>query len=272
MKKTFLLALVLCFLVTVNTFPQNRKEREIEKSFNFNEPFHSLGFSVFTGINFAPKLQKTLGEIEPILFHSFVPEFILQYNFMIRNGFGIALEVPFGIFSRTSLTKLSNYGASNDVYLEMGSLYIGFTGKITVFKELNKSICMQGELGIKFNPFYHPANKWINKEWDIFNTNDYGITEDNSSINFIKIEQKYYAIPDATTAVLFFFHSQKKPRHNFVLGLNVNLSFVKRIKVNYDTRFSELGLNEVPYIGIGSYGWNSTAIGITFGYRFFGVK
>jgi hypothetical protein len=272
MRKTFFLTLIVCFSITVNTFSQNAKEKNIEKPFSFHEPFHSLGFSVFAGTNFAPKLQNYSGEIEPILFHSIVPEFILQYNFMIKNGFGIALELPFGWFIRSSLTKLSDFGAPNDVWLEMGSLYVGFTGKLTVFKELNKNICMQGELGLKFNPFLYPASQWMNKDYDVFNTNGYEVEEDNSSINFIKVEQKYYAIPDATAGLIFFFHSQKKPKHNFVLGLNVNLSFVKRIKVTYDTRFSELGLNEIPYGGLGDYGWNSSAIGITFGYRFFGVK
>ena len=273
MKKTLIL-LTICLSLIV-TFSQNEKENNIEKplrSFNFNAPFQALGFSVFTGINFAPKLEKYSGEIEPILFPAFVPEFTLQYNFMIKNGFGIALEVPFGIFSRRSLTRLSDYGASNDVWLEMGGFYIGFAGKITVLKELTKNVCMQGELGIKFNPFYHPANRWENKEYDVFNTHGYEITDDNSSINFTKVEQQYYGVPDATVALLFFFHSSKNPRHNFVLGLNANLSFVKRIKVTYDTRFSELGLNEIPYGGLGNYGWNSTAIGITIGYRFFGVK
>jgi len=275
MKKTICLVVLIYFSLTVNLFSQNDKEQNIEKPFSFNEPFHSLGFSVFTGINFAPKLQNHSGEIKPALFHSIVPEFILQYNFMIKNGFGIALEVPFGLFTRTSVTPLSDYGASNDVWLNMGSFYIGFSGKITVIKELHKNICMQGELGIKFNPFYHPANKWENKNYYdiIFNTTgEYEIAKDNSSINFTQVEQQYYGVPDATVAVLFFFHSQKKPRHNFVLGLNVNLSFVKRIKVTYDTYFSELGIKNIPYSGFGNYGWNSTAIGITLGYRFFGVK
>jgi len=273
MKKSICLVVFICFSLTINLFSQNEKEQKIERPFSFKEPFHSLGFSVFTGINFAPKLQDYLGEIEPVLFHSIVPEFILQYNFMIKNGFGVALEVPFGLFSRTSVTLLSDYGASNDVWLNMGDLYIGFSGKITVFKELHKNICMQGELGIKFNPFYHPANQWENREYNPYNPRDeYDIAEDNSSVNFTKVEQQYYGVPDATAAVLFFFHSQKKPRHNFILGLNVNLSFVKRIKVTYDTYFSELGLNNIPYSGFGNYGWNSTAIGITLGYRFFGVK
>jgi len=269
MRKNIFLTLILVFLITVTLFSQNKKIIADEKTFNFNETFHALGFSVFTGVNFAPKLQEHSGEIKPILFHSIVPEFILQYNFMIKNGFGIALELPFGIFRRASLTKLSDFGASNDVWLEMGSLYIGFTGKITVLKKLSKNIGMQGELGIKFNPFYHPADKWENR--DYYNTEPV-IYEDNSSINFVTVEQKYYGVPDATAAVVFFFHSQKKPRHNFALGLNVNLSFVSRIKVTYDARFSELGLSEIPYGGFGHYGWNSTAIGITLGYRFFGVK
>jgi len=276
MKKHFLLICAICLSITISTFSQKEKEKNIEKpqkTFNFNEPFHTLGFSVFTGISFNPKLNDHIGNIKPIFLPVLVPEFILQYNYMIKNGFGIALEVPFGQFRRSSLVLLSDYGAHNDVFLEMGSLYIGFTGKITVFKELHKNICMQGELGIKFNPFYHPADQWENKDYDVFNTHGYGILKDNSSINFPKVEQKYYGVPDATAAVVFFFHSAKKPRQNFVLGLNANISFVKRIKVNYDTRYSELSfLPENQNYGIGNYGWDSSSIGITLGYRFFGVK
>lgn len=153
----------------------------------------------------------------------------------------------------------------------MGALYIGFTGKLTVFKEIHKNICIQGELGLKFNPFFYSADHWINK--DIHDADNYEIMEDNSSINFTMVEQKNYAIPDATAAVLFFFHSEKKPKQNLVLGLNVNLSFVKRIKVNFHTGYSELSsLSGKTDFGIGNYGWNSTAIGITIGYRFFGIK
>jgi hypothetical protein len=76
-------------------------------------------------------------------------------------------------------------------------------------------------------------------------------------------------IPDATTALLFFFHSKENQRNNLVVGLNINLSFVKRIKVIYDTGFSELRDN---HYSVGEYGWNSSAIGISVGYRFFGLK
>lgn len=273
MKKSIFTALILCFLIMNSLFSQMEKERAVEKVFNFNETFHSLGFSTFFGINFAPKLEDAMGNIKPILSHSLVPEFILQYNCMIKNGFGVSIEVPFGIFKRSSLTLLSYYGASNDVFLEIGSLYVGFSGKLTFFKELHENICMQGELGLKFNPFLYSADHWMNKDINDYEVTESNITEDNSSINFINVEQKYYAIPDATAAILFFFHSKKKPRHNLVLGLNVNLSFVKRIKVDYYTAFSELSfINENKHVGMGSYGWNSTAIGITVGYRFFGVR
>jgi len=273
MKKTLFIALLICFSLSVKTFAQS----ENESPFNFNKTFHSLGFSTFHGVNFAPKLQEHDGNIKTILYPAYVPEFILQYNCMIKNGFGIALEVPFGEYHRKSLTKLSDYGASCDVPLEMGDFYIGFTAKLTVFKELNKNICMQGELGVKFHPFYHPAEQWETIDYyeilsggdDPFKYYDDGVPP----INFITIEQKYYAIPDATAGLLFFFHSQKKPKSNFVLGLTANLSFVQRIKVIYDTDFSELyeDPNNTNY-GWGRYGWNSTAVGITVGYRFFGVK
>jgi len=70
----------------------------------------------------------------------------------------------------------------------------------------------------------------------------------------------------------FFFHGKKKPKNNLVVGLNVNLSFVKRVKVTYDTTFSELITNPDAPFSMGKYGWDSTAIGISVGYRFFGVK
>jgi len=271
MKKPFFIALLICFSLSVKTFAQN----EDEPSFSFNKPFHALGFSTFHGINFAPKLQEHYGNIEPILYPAYVPEFILQYNCMIKNGFGIALELPFGIFSRHSLTPLSNYGTSNDVRLEMGSPYIGFTAKLTVLKELNSKVCMQGELGLKFHPFYYSADRWYNTNYYelVSNSEDRFYFEDNSSINFSIIEQKYYAIPDATGGLLFFFHSQKKPKQNLVLGITANLSFVERIKVIYDTDFSELIENpNNTNFGWGRYAWNSTAVGITVGYRFLGVK
>jgi len=269
MKKTFLLAFIVCFSISMNIFSQSEKKTKNQELLNFNETFYSLGFSIFNGINFAPKIQNPQGNIQPILYHAYVPEFILQYNMMIKNGFGFSLEIPFGIFHRKSITLLSDYGGSNDVLLEMGSQYIGFTGKLTVFKELSTNVCMQGELGIKFNPFYFPADQWYNI--DYYSIDEIYVFEDNSSINFPTIKQKYYAIPDATAGLQFFFHSKKKPKNNLVVGLNVNLSFVQRIKITYDTAFSELSFNNSSFRGIGSYGWNSTAIGISIGYRFFGV-
>ena len=268
MKKPFFLILLICFSISVKTSAQS----EHQEPFNFNKPFHTLGVSTFHGIGFAPKLQEHYGNIKPILYNAYVPELlIVQYNCMIKNGFGFALEVPFGAYHRNSLTKLSDYGASCDVPLEMGDFYIGFTGKLTVFKELNKNICMQGELGIKFHPFYHPVDNWDDTDYD--RVQEIFYYEDNSSINFPKIEQKYYAVPDATTGLLFFFHSQKTPRQNFVLGLTANLSFVERIRVTYDTKFSELIENpDNTNFGWGRYAWNSTAVGLTIGYRFFGVR
>jgi len=268
MRKHFFILLLVCCSISVRTFAQS----ENQEPFSFDKQFHALGFSMFNGINFAPKLQDPQGTIKPILYHAYVPEFTLQYNMMIKNGFGFALEVPFGTFKRNSLVKLSDYGESKDVPLEIGSLYIGFIGKLTVLKELSSKVCMQGELGLKFNPFYHSADRWYTRDYYAIQHGQKPSSHyDNGDppINFITIEQKYYAVPDATGGLLFFFHSQKNPRSNLVLGLNVNLSFVERIKVIYDTAYSDL---EYTNHSTGSYGWNSTAIGITVGYRFFGVK
>ena len=281
MKRFVFISLIVCFSVSFNTYSQNKTQKET--TIDFNKPFQSLGFSMFNGINFAPKLNYSFGEIEPILYNAYVPEFILQYNYMIKNGFGIALEVPFGIFLRKSLTKLpsivSNYAIpSNHVMLEIGSQYIGFTCKLFVFKELNTNVCMQGELGIKFNPFYSNADQWDFDDYDFVYINTfydtglnyhYPIKPDNSSMNFPKIEQKYYYVPDATASLTFFFHSERNPKKNLAISLIGNLSFVQRIKINYDTYFSRLRDRNLSW---GSYGWNSSAIGISFGYRFMGLK
>ena len=266
MKKPIFLLLLICFSVSYTAYPQD----ENPKSFDFNKPFHALGFSVFNGINFAPK-PDYYGTIKPILYNAYVPEFVLQYNCMIKNGFGIALEVPFGMFMRKSLMKLSDYGAPEDVPLEMGDDYIGFTAKLTLLKELNRKVCMQGELGVKFHPFYHSADKWYQRDYEeiLYFGDDFYYNDGYPPITFITIEQKYYAIPDATAGLQFFFHSPKKPKSNFVLGLTANLSFVERIKVFYDTQFSEVSFENQS---IGDYGWNSTSVGISVGYRFFGVK
>jgi len=111
MKKIPFLVLIICFIFA-KTYSQNEKKTKNQEPFNCNETFHSLGFSIFNGINFAPKLQISSGPIKPILYPAYVPEFILQYNMMIKNGFGFSVEIPFGIFHRKSLTKLSDYGAS----------------------------------------------------------------------------------------------------------------------------------------------------------------
>ena len=279
MKKV--LILVMCFSVSFNIYSQNESTKD--KTIDFNKSFNSFGFSFSNGINFAPKLEipygdkEPIGEIRPILYNSyFIPEFTLQYSCMIKNGFGFSLEVPFGIFLRKSLTKLSDYGAPDDIYLEMGSQYIGFTGKLFVFKELKQNIGMQVELGIKYLPFYYPADQWLLSDYydivDLANGLEmigigFDVPENNSGVNFPKIEQKYYYVPDATAAVQFFFHGKKNQRNAFVVGLHANLSFVDRIKVYYDTRFCYSPLTTER--SMGSYGWNSSSIGISVGYRFF---
>ncbi|MDL2228003.1 hypothetical protein LJC30_03855 [Odoribacter sp. OttesenSCG-928-L07] len=272
MKKRFFVIVLISVSISFNIFAQSESNKDI----NFNKPFHSFGISGFLGTNFAPKLEMYSGStINPELYHSLVPEIILQYNYMIKNGFGVAIEVPFGMFRRMSLVRLSGYGASNDVLLETGDFYVGLTLKAFVFKELSKNVCMQGELGIKFNPFLHSADKWYTTDYNsvVLNPNfEPYYYEDNSSINFLTVDQKYYAVPDATAGIMFFFHSQKNPRHNLMLGITANLSFVERIKVTYNTYFSELELNENSEHGYGKYSWNSSAIGITLGYRFFRGK
>ena len=202
MRKSIFLLTLVCFSLSAKTFAQS----EHQESFSFNKPFHALGFSVFNGINFAPK-PDYYGDIKPVLYPAYVPELILQYNCMIKNGFGIALEVPFGMFMRKSLMKLSDYGAPEDVPLEMGSDYIGFTAKLTLLKELNRKVCVQGELGVKFHPFYHPADRWYQRDYEeiCYFGDDFYYDDGYPPITFITIEQKYMPFPMQQRAYSFSF-------------------------------------------------------------------
>lgn len=262
MKKNVII--VFLFLFIANSFSQktnNRKmgDNQVLNLIDFSKPVHSLGFSLYSGINFAPKVIYNSGPIEPKINNAFTPEFTLQYSCIFKNNFGFSLEIPFGIFKRSSYYYLEKYNI-NDVRLEVGSAYIGFSPKINYLKELSPKIYIQVEFGLKFMPFYYSSEHWSTQELDINNP--------NSTINYLIVPQENYPIPDATTSILFFIHGKNKQK-NFVVGITANLSFVERMIFVYDTYESEVPFE---YYSFGQYGFTSSSIGITLGYRFIGLK
>jgi len=257
MKKNVII--VFLFLFLINGFSQKTNKKQELNIIDFSKPVHSLGFSLYSGINFAPKVKYNSGPIVPKLFNSYTPEFTLQYSCILKNNFGFSLEIPLGIFKRTSFYDFKKYN-TDDVYIEVGSPYIGFSPKISYLKELNRNIYIQAEFGLKFMPFYFPSEHWSLQEFDINNP--------NFEINYLLVPQKNYLIPDATTSILFFIHGKNK-RSNFVVGITGNLSFVERMIIVYSTLESQIPLE---YEFWGQYGWTSSSIGITLGYRFIGLK
>lgn len=244
-------------LFSAYCFSQKTSKKQELNPIDFSKSIHSLGVSLYSGFSFAPKGEYN-GPIIPKIYNSYTPELTLQYSCIIKNNFGFTLEIPLGIFKRTSFYDLKKYN-TNDVSVEVGSPYIGFSPKIAYLKELNRNFFMQAEFGLKFMPFYYSSEHWNSQTY---------INNSNSEINYLFVPQKNYYIPDVTASIFFLIHG-KNQRSNFVVGITGNLSFVERMHIEYDTYESEIA---PEYISFGEYGWTSSSIGLTLAYRFIGLK
>lgn len=245
----------------MNAFSQKINEQTLlqKNELTLSNSTHSVGFLVYSGINFAPKVKYNDGNIVPKLFNSYIPEFILQYSCILKNNFGFSLEVPFGIFKRTSYYDLKDYNADSFL-MEVGATYIGFSPKIAYLKNLKNNISLGIGYGFKFIPFYYSADHWSSNSSSI---------NPNSKINTLFVPQKNYMIPDATADVLFFINGKKNKQNHFVFGITANLSFVQRMSIVYHTYGTPLPIEATSW---GKYGWKSSSIGLNLGYRFMGVK
>lgn len=260
---------------------KNRKIREYE-TFDFNKCIHSVSLLFGNGFGLSTQVKDQKGPIYPTFPSAYyTPEFSLKYSCSFRKGFGFAIEVPIGLYIRKLYTSLLGVVPQDTVWangvtgpglegeFDFKTAYYGLSLKATYITQIRRNIYLQPEIGIKFVPFISPAKMWEESEEFNFFIYDYDTwpETENAQINYIKfnskIEQKYYYVPDLTLAVNFIFHG-KNPTNNFIFGVNANVCFVKRITWSYQAT----DCMGAEYASSGKFNWNSTAIGLHFGYQF----
>lgn len=246
---------------------QNQAEpNNINRNVDYSGPVHSLGVAWHSAWAPAPQLRNATGEIAPRIFQTHTPEILLHYTCTFPNHFGFTMELPFGKFQRQAEYDLSKYNTGN-VHVIVGSFYIGFAPKLTYMRPLGDKCNIQAEVGLKFMPFIYPASHWNNTMEDYVSID--GVDNPNYAITTLEVSEQAYRIPDATAAVMFFFHGKKHTKNNFSIGIYANLSFVERMTISYDTTLGDLPVGSVSY---GKCGWKSSTIGIAVGYRFLGLR
>ena len=220
--------------------------------------------------------------IYPTVHGEFVPELTLKYTCIIKNGWGITAEIPFGFFSRryglglvgTGIppdTVWSNgvvgWGRTNDI--RIGSLYLGFSLKASHLAQVHKNISLQSEMGVKWLPFLIPANRWdIDKSMGEYYIFDGTETDNLVYMNSLPvISAKSYAVPDLALSFSVLVHG-KNPANNFVFGLNANISSLDRFSFKYQTT------NVLPehLQSSGEFGWRMSSIGFHIGYQWMAGK
>ncbi|MDR3047420.1 MAG: hypothetical protein LBU51_07395, partial [Bacteroidales bacterium] len=188
MKKIFFLTILMLFSVSIFSQKKKIKKEKINTALNFSKPIHCLGIYLNNGFSYSSQSKGLLqGTIIPKIYHSYMPEINLLYSCILKDGFGFTLEIPIGVFKKTSIFPVSNFTDFDDVRIEIGSHYIGFAAKFAYFKQLHKNIFMQADFGVKFLPFYYSADHWDTENH---------IINPNYSMVFAKVVQKNYAVPD----------------------------------------------------------------------------
>lgn len=271
MKK--LLLCLFLFVMGNSLFAQKGSDRNIRSNkditaLDFSKPVHSLGFSVNTGFSFTRTHSYIANPIIPTNKLQVTPEFVVQYNCIVRNHFGFSLEIPFGTYQREFILPFAPYGVQ-DQYIMIGSPYIGFIPKLSYYRDLGSKVGMTAEFGLKFMPFSYDSEHW-EPDPNVIGFVDIvdGQVADHSPFD-ADVPQKNYFIPDANASLLFNFHG-RNPHHNFVLGIVGNMSFVNRMSVSYEFLADSSCPQEAWTAG--SVSWNSSSIGITIGYRFMGLR
>lgn len=244
MKRIVIFTFII--MLCVGGFSQ-RIEKNSDKSqkLDYSQPIHTLGVSVNAGFSFLG--EASLDYYRPQLYRmrmpAVTPEFVVHYSCIVAKNFGFAIEVPFGLMIRRSIEGL-----------QLASPYVGISPKLIYHREIGRKTSITAEGGLKFMPFSYRADN-IGQH-----------VQKGNSFYWVDVDERNYFVPDATFSLLFNFHG-KNERHNFVLGLTGNISFVER-----------LGLDNVifpaqpNYEGPLHFGWRSSSIGITIGYRFMGLR
>ena len=246
-------------------------------SFDLQEPVHSVGLLLGLNTSFLPKSKNTNGVIHPSTSSiNLFPELTLRYSCAIKNGWGITAEIPFGTFYRgfdyglgrnvAKDTAWSNgvIGRGNGDRIEVAASYVGFSLKASHLANVHKNISLQSEVGLKWLPFTTPAKKVdINDSECEFVISDGTETDKLVYMNCTPtISAASYAVPDFAFSFHVLVHS-KNPAHNFVFGVNGNISFMDRIHFKYQTT----DVLPTHLQSSGEFGWRMSSIGFHIGYQ-----
>lgn len=277
MKRYTILLITILGLLSLYAQPQTKMDKitNSQKSIiDYSKPVHSLGFSFSGYCGFAARVVEGYnGPFTPHTFNRLSPEFSVQYSCIFNKHVGFMLEIPMGIFQRNMFVDLSAYNVESFSIL-LGSPYIGFTPKISYFKDLGRKVNMQMDAGLKFMPFSFPNNYWLDHYEHSFSSGDY------DCIYYLEVPSACYLIPDITASLEFLIHSRRNPHNNFVIGIIGNLSFARRMILSFDTYQSGVtypefeGNSPLPMSAYssGKVICNSSSIGLTIGYRFMGLR
>ena len=247
-------------------------------SFDLSKPVHSIGLTFSGGFSLNNNRINGTGIMQPQLNGGFVPELNLKYSCLIKKGWGISIEVPFGTFKRSVSHGLSaTYIPSDTVwsngavgvgypnYMELKAYYLGLSLKASNLVQVHKNISLQSEAGLKWLPFVIPAF------WEEFNNSvsefvigDGNETHELGYMEFLpEISMRSYIVPDLAFSFNVLVHG-KNPAHNFVFGINCNISFMDRFHFKYQTT----DVLPAHLQSSGEFGWRMSSIGFHVGYQF----
>lgn len=274
----------LRFGYSYSSFPipihKTKKERrkQLYTLFDLKYPAHSIGFSLRFGGTLTTNFKNIQGELIPYSNSYFYPELTLKYAYVIKKGWGITAEIPFGIFQgRFGHKLLEKYdvpwdtvwsngvvGVGNGNDMGIRAYYVGFSLKASYLAQVHRKISLQSELGVKWQPFVRPAKWWdIDESVGEFIISDGAETEKLVYMNCMPVlSAASYTIPNLVLSFNVLVHG-KNPANNFVFGIDGNISFVDRFHFKYQTT------NVLPahLQSSGEFGWRMSSIGFHIGYQ-----
>lgn len=271
LKTIIVLTINVLFFVTVSAQEAVTKNKP-HTSFDLQKPVHSIGFLWSENASFIePKYKNRTGTIQ-IKDRSmyFSPKWTLKYSCAIKNGWGITAEIPFGVFDRyvrhgyipkhiadTLPNGWSEDYTSNEITIN--TCYLGFSLKASHLANVHKNISLQSEVGLTWLPFLTPAKKAEFEESE----SEFVSYEGYVYMNCMpSISAASYAVPDLAFAFNVLVHG-KNPSHNFVFGINGNISFMDRVHFKYQTT----DVLPAHLQSSGEFGWRMSSIGFHVGYQ-----
>jgi len=271
--KIIVLVTNVLFFVTASAQETVTIEKQ-HMSFDLQQPVHSIGLLFNMGSSFIePKYKNRTGLMQisnPFIVVS--PELTIKYSCAIKNGWGITAEIPFGFFDRsvhhsyipkhiadTLWTNGNGTGNYMGNEIRLNTYYLGLSLKASHLANVHKNISLQSEVGLKWLPFLTPAKKMEIDE----SAGEFISYEGDVYMNCTPtVSAASYAVPDLAFAFNVLVHG-KNPAHNFVFGINGNISLMNRVHFKYQTT------NVLPehLQSSGEFGWRMSSIGFHIGYQ-----